>query len=187
MRPELTVAFTNRSRKSGFVTRGGVRRRETLWIDDPVVESTLAGAPTATLISSGSAALLALRPFTVVRVRGILHCGSDSVANSERWGVAMGMCVVSDQAVAIGVTAVPTPITDQSSDLWFVYEMLFGRILIGSGAGTGVPTGAGSLFKDYDSKAMRKVEEGQDLITVVENSINGVIVVHSARILLKLH
>ncbi len=180
----MARVFTNR--KSGFIQRSGVRRRETLWIDDPTVEGTMGGAPTALIFSSGSAALLALRPFTVVRVRGIMMIRSDSLAANETFGVDLGMCVVSDQASAIGVTAVPTPATDKSSDLWFVYESLFAHLNIGSGAGTGVPVQNG-VFKSYDSKAMRKVEEGQDLLTVAENEINGVVLTHTARILLKLH
>ncbi len=43
------------------------------------------------------------------------------------------------------------------------------------------------IFKEFDSKAMRKVEEGQDIVQVVENEINGCTVTISGRMLLKLH
>ena len=42
-------------------------------------------------------------------------------------------------------------------------------------------------FLQYDSKAMRKVEDGQDSITVSENEIAGVTMVVSGRFLIKLH
>ena len=170
--------------KSGFIVRGGSRRRETLWIDDPTVEATLGGAPTATLLSTLSAAGLALRPFTVVRTRGNFFIRSDQAAAGESYGAAVGMCVVSDQAAAIGVTAVPNSVSDRSSDLWYVFEELFSRQVGTTTTGRIAEVG---VFTTYDSKAMRKVEEGQDLATVVENELAGTVIVHNARILLKLH
>ena len=174
------------ARRSGLVLRGGRNRRDTIWGSLDTTESVLTGAPTAVLTNSLNAAGLALRPFTVIRTRGIIQVRSDQAGATESYGADLGCAVVSDQAVAIGVTAVPTPLTDKSSDLWFVYEQLFGRIEIGSGAGTGVPVQT-SMFKEFDSKAMRKVEEGQDLVTVVENELAGCNIIVSGRFLVKLH
>jgi len=174
------------SRKSGFLLRGGSMRRETEWGELSTVEASLTGAPTAVLASSLSAAALALRPFTIVRVRGIMHIRSDQIAASETYGGDLGMAVVSDQAVAIGVTAVPTPLTDKASDLFFVYEQLFSRFQVGSGAGTGVPQDSG-VWKPFDSKAMRKVNGDQDVIVSLENEIAGTVLTFSGRFLIKLH
>ena len=96
--------------------------------------------------------------------------------------------MVSDQAVAIGVTAVPTPTVDGSSDLWHVYEFLAGRFVFGTGVGF---TDVG-VDRIIDSKAMRKVEDGQDVINVVEGpgaalTVNGSIIKGFTRILVKLH
>ena len=147
----------------------------------------LAGANTAVLLNSLSAGALDLRPFTVVRTRGFFGIRSDQSATSESFDCALGYCVVSDQALAIGVTAVPTPFTDQGSDLFFVYEALMARFLFISGIGVD-PQGM-SQFMHYDSKAMRKVNDDSDLITVIENSgiSSGVTVHHTARMLVKLH
>ncbi len=166
----------------------GVRRqvRETLWLSGDTTESTLSGAPTAILASSLNAAALALTPFTVVRTRGILHINSDQSAADESYGVDLGMAVVSAQASAIGVTAVPTPLTDKGSDLFFVYEQLFGRLFVGGGSGTGVPTMA-SNFLQWDSKAMRKVQDDEDVVLTIENEIAGAIAIVSFRMLVKLH
>ncbi len=172
--------------RSGLVFRGGRNRRETLWVSQVTTETVLAGAPTVAILTALNAAGLALRPFTVIRDRGVIHLRSDQAGATETYGVGYGKCVVSDQAVLIGVTAVPTPVTDKSSDLWYLFESLFGRIEVSSGAGTGVPTETGK-FLQYDSKAMRKVEEGQDLISVVENEISGCNVVVTGRTLIKLH
>jgi len=102
------MANIRRSRRSGFTTRGGRSVRESLWFDGPVFNTNMGAASTAVLVSSLSAAALALRPFTVVRTRGSMFLETDQQAASEFYQAAIGCCVVSDQAVAIGVTAVPT-------------------------------------------------------------------------------
>ena len=55
-----------------------------------------------------SAIGLALRPFTLIRVRGIFTIASDQSAATETQVGALGVAVVSEQAASIGVTAVPT-------------------------------------------------------------------------------
>ncbi len=172
------------ARKSGFVRRGGVMRRETVWVALPRVTATLGGAPTAIMINTLSAGGLALRPFTIVRTRGVVQVVSDQNIATETYLGALGISVVSEQAIAIGVTAVPTPVTDQGSDLFFVYEEVIGRFEFGSNIGFDA---AGGRFIQYDSKAMRRVNEGSDVAVVVENDIAGTQMEHSARMLLKLH
>ena len=36
--------------------------------------------------------------------------------------------MVSDQAVAVGVSAIPTPVTELSSDLWFVHQWIMNSV-----------------------------------------------------------
>ena len=154
----------NVGRKSGFIVRSGGRRRETAWIGGVAFTQALAAPTSTALVLSLNAAALANRPFMIVRARGWIHVVSDQLAASENYGASYGQAVVSDQASAIGVTAVPTPTADSASDLWFVYEFLLGRFGFGSAASFG-EVGVGMVI---DSKAMRKVEEGQDVVTVVE-------------------
>ncbi len=174
------------ARKSGFVRRHGVMRRETLWTGLVLTQDVTTSANEAVLVSQGSAALLAFRPFTVVRTRGLVGMRSDQVIASENQQLSYGHCVVSDQAVAIGVTAIPTPDTDQISDLWYVYEMLVNRFTFVSGVGV---DNQSFTTRYFDSKAMRKVEEGQDLISVVESGGNssGISITSGFRTLIKLH
>ncbi len=169
--------------RSGFIRRDGGRKRDTLWTGALWSENNIATGG-ALLLTTLGATLLPLRPFTVVRVRGMLQVNSDQVASTERQLGAYGMAVVSDQAVAIGITAVPTPMTDIDSDLWFLHQLFASFQTVFSAIGaveyTGVP---------FDSKAMRKVEDGQDLISVVELDTNSDGATFSAvfRMLLKLH
>ncbi len=178
------MANIRTGRRSGLVLRGGRNRRETAWLDTVFTNTTLGVSGTAVLINSLNAAALALRPFTVVRVRGQMLVVTDQAAASENFVGNLGKAVVSDQAVAIGVTALPTPGTDRSSDLWFVYESIIGEFRFDSNVGT-----REEFSRPYDSKAMRKVEDGQDLVTVVEAGIggSGLIISHVGRTLIKLH
>jgi len=182
------MANISRSRKSGYTIRGGVKRRETAWLGGDGSSTALATPSAVVLISSLNAAALQLRPFTVVRTRGLVGVSSDQQAATEDYGGAFGICVVSDQAIAIGVTAVPTPITDDNSDLWFMIERVHGRFSFGSNIGFREV----GQFRTFDSRAMRKVEEGQDLSGVVESeaagyTASGCIFKAYARILIKLH
>ena len=93
------------------------QKRLTSWFQFQPIRVT--GAAGGTIMFSLNAAALALRPFTIVRSRFEVGIISDQTAATEDQLGAIGMAVVSDQAVAVGVTAVPTPITDMGSDLWF--------------------------------------------------------------------
>ena len=172
--------------RSGRIFRGGRQVRETRWLDLTPTSVALGAASTASLLFSLTTEELALRPFTVVRTRGVFHCVSDQEGADELEAVSVGFAVVSDQAIAIGVTAVPTPETDRSSDLWYVYESIINRFQFVSGAG--FETNAGQTHP-FDSKAMRKVEDGQDVAVVVETAAtsSGAIVTLGARMLIKLH
>ncbi len=179
------MANIRTSRKTGFIIRNGVQRRQTRWIGLTESRNTLASANVAVLVTTANAALLALRPFTIVRTRGYLLMNSDQSGATEDWQMTYGHAVVSEQAAAIGVTAVPTPNADRGSDLWYVYEEGAGQVL--------VSTAVGIVHLDrvyrFDSRAMRKVEDGQDVITVAETGSlsDGAQIVAAGRFLIKLH
>ncbi len=164
--------------------RGRQRQvRETSWLFLPTVEATLGGAPTAALITTFNAAALAIRPFTIIRTRGIIGVRSDQSGATESFIGDLAMSVVTNQATLVGVTAVPTPLTDKGSDMFFVYEQVISRFQ--QGDATGQMLNMTSI--QYDSKAMRRVNDDQDLAVVVENELNGCVIVHSGRMLIKLH
>ncbi len=169
-------------RRSGRIFRGGVTRRETLWANIPF-QIVTADVGVATLMASLNAAALALRPFTIVRMRMAFGLHSDQAAAAEVQAVAVGQAVVSDQASAIGVTAVPTPVTDAGSDAWLLYTILFNN------ATNLTDLVVGQKYFEVDSRAMRKVEDGQDLVLVTEVAAtsNGTVLNSSGRFLIKLH
>ena len=160
-----------------FVRSGA--KRKTLWLQFQAASTTNAGS-SASVVFSLNAAALALRPFTIVRTHFSYFLGSDQAAAIEDQTCAWGAAVVSDQAVAIGVTGVPTPNTDLGSSLWFALKLMFAKETSITDRAT-----KGEYF-DLDSKAMRKVEIGQDMVIVVENAFStGWVLKQAGRILVK--
>ena len=180
------MANINIGRKSGFIRRSGGMRRESIWIG--IAGSVIAIAPLTPVLFTGlDAGTLAIRPFTVVRTRGVLSLTTDQVAATESYHAALGFAVVSDEALAVGITAVPTPMSEADSDLFFVYEAIIGRMLFSTSAG--FDSGSG-FSREFDSKAMRKVEDGQDIAITVEGDTSpflGATIMKAGRMLLKLH
>jgi hypothetical protein len=101
------------ARRRDFVrgTAAISQKRLTSWFQFAPVSATFTGTG-GTIMFSLNAAALALRPFTIVRSRFTYGVISDQAASLEDQVGAVGIAVVSDQAVAVGATAVPTPITD---------------------------------------------------------------------------
>ena len=179
------MAHVITGRKSGFIQRAGSMIRQTRWISLSDFQSTtLAAGSAATLISTMAAPLLEMRPFTIVRTRGTLFLESDQTSVTESQFCAYGHAVVSDQAVAVGITAVPTPFADES-DLFFVYQYLVSRFLVTTDIGRLL----GGVQLDFDSKAMRKVDEGSNAISVAEAgpTSSGLTLRNIFRQLIKLH
>jgi len=177
--------MADRIRRASFprVTRS---RRHTAWFQFAPVLTTLT-ASGGTIIFSLNAAALALRPFTVVRSRFSAYLISDQATLSEQQNVGLGHAVVSDEAVSVGVTAVPTPLAQLGSDLWFQINLLFGAVGIADGTGSQVMKGQ---FFDLDSRAMRKVAVGQDIVSVAEGLLgfgSGCQIFWGGRMLVKLH
>ena len=140
--------------------------RKSVWFGFQPVEVTMGAAGTAAVFSLNAAAL-ALRPFTIVRTHFELKAMSDQAAAVENYGVALGLAVVSDQAVTVGITALPLPVTDMASGLFFVHKLLFGD-------GTRVvDQTTDSSYATIDSKAMRKVDIGQDIVVIMQSALIG--------------
>ena len=99
---------------------------------------------------------------TVRRTRGVVTVRSDQTGGDEPQLGAMGMIVVNDLAIAAGVASIPGPVTDASDDGWFVWvPFLQSRM---------TDAARNSEQYQFDSKAMRRVEEGFTVAIVFENA-----------------
>ena len=123
---------------------------------------------------------------TVIRTRGMLGWESDQTAATERQIGAFGICVVTQQATTVGITAIPHPATDAAWGGWLYHTFFFSEFRLTTAAGFE------SNFLNsmvIDSKAMRKVDEDERLVVVVENThaTQSFLFFNSERFLTKVH
>ena len=161
--------------------RGGRGKRESLWIGFNYAGVTQLSGGVLTYVLN--AAGLVLRPFTIIRTHMDFMLISDQAVAIENQACAFGLAVVSEEAVAVGVTAIPTPVSSNGSDLWFLYQVMFAK------ESNLTDRSQPANFYSVDSKAMRKVEDGSELVGVSELSIiaDGAILFSSGRMLVKTH
>ena len=137
-----------------------------------------------TFVASNNVALAALRPYTILRTRVTFSFRSDQVAASEVPTGAFGSIVVTDAAEAIGVTALPGPLTSHDQD-WYLYQGMTSAFELITGAGFQEPRG---VRYDVDSKAMRKVGPSDDVVDMFEmRAVGGALLNYEGRQLIQLH
>ncbi len=104
---------------------------------------------------------------TIRRTRGRLWIGSDQNVASEEFVGAFGMIKASDISRAAGAASLPGPVTEKDDDGWFVWEPLAGKVVFSTAIGF-----APRAFYayDFDSKAMRRIEEGFGVAVMFENA-----------------
>ena len=170
-------------RRSSGLTRGRSQGRLTEWFGT-VFGTDVINLPAASGLIAlvMTAAELAKRPFTITRTVGLLSVQSDQNAAIENPFGALGGLVVSEKAIATGFTAVPDPVTESDSDLWFLYQSFAAE---GSAS-----TNVGRPVQEYllDSRAQRKVQDGEEFAFVIANSsaADGLNFFLNLRILVKL-
>jgi len=173
--------MARRTRGHGRFVRPPAKTK--IWIGASVAVGTV---PTnsKTLVSELNAAALALRPFTILRTRVSINFRSDQQAAQESPTGAYGKIVVKEIAVNIGATAVPGPVTEPNAD-WFVYQGMSAPFLFVTAAGF---ESAGGFRYEIDSKAMRKVDPTDDVVTMFEmRNVGGGFLNIEGRTLIQLH
>ena len=167
--------------------RGGrqvSQRRQTAW--GLGVEGTLAHTASASQLYP-TTILPSVEGLTIVRTRGTFLIFLTSVgSNVDGLTGAVGIGIVTTEAIAAGVTAVPGPFSDDEDELW-LWHSYFHCI----GASTSSPSQqpAATVRLEIDSKAMRKFPVGNSLFAACEVVETGVIAANSfinTRILFKL-
>jgi len=166
--------------------RGFVRgpRRATDWSASLVQDSQV------TVPASSAVLLETFVPIvggeTIIRTRGLFTIASDQSVGTEIQFGAFGICVVTQQAAGIGITAIPHPSTDAAWGGWFVHGFFAEEFRFLSAIGF-QPHNAAQF--PIDSKAMRKVDEDERVVVVIENTgaTTGLLVSDSFRFLTKVH
>jgi len=166
-------------RSSGFRRSPG---RLTEWLGQSfATDATTLAASSGVIHASLSATGLAKRPFTVTRTVGLFSVMSDQAGAIEHPLLVCGAMVVSEKAVATGFVAVPDPVTEVDSDEWFLYQAL-------SGPTATALTNNGVEQVHFDSRAQRKVQDGEDIVFMVANpnAVDGARFWFQFRVLVKL-
>ncbi len=101
---------------------------------------------------------------TVRRTRGQVAVGSDQGAAYESQVGALGIMKVNDVALTAGAASIPGPVTEAADDGWFVWQPVTSS---GDNGGGGISDT--SVLYQFDSKAMRTVEQGFGLAVMFEN------------------
>ena len=183
---------TFRGRRSG-------PRRMTDWIFATGIPVGLVSVPDATQRVIGSVAIAegGVKPGTIVRIRGTIHLelAAETAADTlQSYGVGVGL--FDDRALAVSSSAgvgLPEPIGDADDEKWMWIH--YGFLGLGPGyAATAESDGTGrrgTIDIEVDTKAMRKWDENQTLVWLVQSQVidgaaTEIDAVVMARMLLKL-
>ena len=138
------------------------------------------------VVADGGATVVSTIPFgvpaTIVRTRGQVSIRPNSLAADAAIIGAIGMGIVSAEAVAIGVTAIPEPFTDGDWPGWFVWRSFSFLYEFQDATGTGIQT----IDFEVDSKAMRKIGQNETIVFVAESQAGAFQVSSPVRMLIKL-
>ena len=150
--------------RSRVVTRSRGVKRHGEWTGSVVVDGSTALPASAVLLDQVFTPTGAGE--TVIRTRGLFGYQSDQTAATENQNGAVGIGLVSAQAVSVGVTAVPHPATDADWNGWLWHSYFANTLQVATAVGFENITQRIVI----DSKAMRKLGTDERIVLVVENS-----------------
>ena len=147
--------------RAGFHPVRGPRRKKG-WDSGP-------GGTAALALSSSSSAILGsglqvlVDGQTLIRTRGLFSLvGLTAAAVGDGFQGAFGIGIVSENAFGVGITAVPTPITDVGWDGWLFHHFVSAHAAQNAGSD------AANQHFMVDSKAMRKIKATDVIVAVLE-------------------
>ena len=160
--------MANRQRVTSFRGSRGARRQTEWGICSVPAGFSIVGPGAKAIVLLVPAATLAPEsPATIVRTRLVLSVGSDQVAASETQVGAFGCAFVNTVAATLGITGIPGPATDCAWGGWFVWQAFLNEFIQVTGSGH---TSNAMNEHVIDSKSMRKFEEDEALVWMIENT-----------------
>ena len=160
------MAHVSRSRRPGSFNSSSPRR-QTSWTAGPggIITQSATGK---TLFGTGI--VPTIEGLTIARLRGEAMFSMRSAGSAaDSWRGAVGMALVTDEAFAVGVTAVPGPLTDIDFDEWMWWSAFQLTAAIGAVASDEPSYPLTQAIRiPIDNKAMRKFPVGKTLVCVAE-------------------
>ena len=137
--------------------------RQTTWSLGPSGETGVISTSVSALFSVGAQALE--DGLTIVRTHGeVLASLLTGTGTGDGYECAVGICIVSENAAAVGITAVPMSMMDIGWDGWFAHKQFLVKTPVANEL-----LNDSTMFRwDIDSKAMRKIRETDVVLGVVE-------------------
>ena len=164
------------------------QRRRTGWEEGPgtMTESQVTTTNTSVILGNGQINV-DNDGLTVVRLRGMFELVLEAATNpGDGFDGAIGIGIVSAPAFTIGVTAVPTPLTEIEWEGW-MYHQFFS---LHSPAAVQASVSAALFVREMiDSKAMRKFSSDEVIYAAaefIEHGTASISVRLGTRLLLKL-
>ncbi len=146
-------------------------RRSTSW---SIGVAEVDGGFTTSAASLWSAtAVPTVEGLTIIRTRGLVRSilASASAVGDGFFG-AHGIGIVTDEAIAAGVSAVPSPLSDEDWEGW-LWHAYFDVRAVTATIADGVNAAGYSMVQEIDSKAMRKLPSGMTLFGITEVTESG--------------
>ena len=101
---------------------------------------------------------------TITRSRGQVLASLDGGVDTSAAVVAMGLIVVTEEQLAVGVTAIPDPASDLDAEwIWYGFGCL-------GQEGSDLAQVGHSVRLEIDSKAMRRIKQTQHVVFVATNT-----------------
>ena len=128
-------------------------RRKTSWAFGPNDVDTAVTTSQTTLWTTSVS--LGVPEVTIIRIRGMANFYlTSATAVGDGFAGALGIGLVTDEAITAGVASVPTPISDDDWDGWMFHTFFDSRAVTATIA-DGVNAAAAVVRIPIDSKAMR--------------------------------
>ena len=160
----MARSFQNQGRSRGSFPA----RRKRSWEVGPGSGTGLLNTTASGSLILGSGSQTTSDDLTVARIRGqFSYWINQAAATGDGYVGAFGIGKVEANAFAVGVTAVPTPVTDPEWDGWMFWHPISAIATVD--AETLSITGrVGAQWVPVDTKAMRKMDLGDVIYAVVE-------------------
>jgi len=151
------------SRRSSFPAR-----RRSSWEIGPGGNNVVTTSAAALLATFGTGAQATQDGLTLVRIRGFAELIlSQAASGGDGYAGALGIGIVTGDAAAIGVTAMPTPIANEFWDGWVWHQFFSLKSPVATVSGN-----SRQVF-EIDSKAMRKLRDEDVLFAAIEGTEVG--------------